>query len=540
MRMQRAWSRMGRAGVCVALAAAVLCGCGQQPASQSAPPAEQAASLYNEELLNDGILRVLYTEAGNTVLCGSKVLHQGSPAETVSLLQDEVTGETGYYMISGGQEDDPAVRTSRVYDRTGALVYDCGSNSVASLAGGKLLLHDYVGYDFETMRNYDYRMVDLATGEELPLPEAAHSCFSDGAGNFLAVIAEQAGAVDADSPEYWTSYNQMCYRSTTVLYDGSLQQMACLENCRGSQIYDWFGSSLVGWVLLEFGTSDEQEDTIVTKLYCPATGEMIDDFVNFCGRGLICAGTEEAGYRVRRLDSPTVLGEYAWPCELYLPEVSLVWRSSGGAGSYGYGYYEVKPDSNGYYEAKPGSDDLRRRVQYDCSQNTAVLMFEDGELCIYDLEGQAAPLLRTQVELPANLYRASVSAIDGSYASIACYDNDYNTICTLFYGPEGLLYRRENPDDDFCYYLANGENGPVFSAGRDGPGGTSLTDVIDTNGNVLCSGLAFAYQDGEVPAGIFRARKGFLNGWMTASGEWAYCESIFRTLGAEDGRNYYW
>lgn len=510
-----------------ALAAALVCGC----APASAPPTEPAVELpYDSSRLEDGTLRLFYGDEGSTVLCGGTVLYRGDPTDTVALLEDEVTGTVDYYLVSCNRVED-GTRTSLVYDRTGALVYDCGVQSVADLADGRLILRDYVGYDYELARNYDYRIVDLATGTVTPLTEEANNWCTDGAGHFLAVrqtaaAAEQPDA-EGDTDEAWTSYNQVCYRSTTIVYDSALREMARFEHCRGMQAYGWFSEDPKGWVYLECALSDEQEGTLRNKLYCPATGEMIDDYVSFCGRGVVCTGTEEAGYQVRRLADGAILGEYDRPCELYLPELALVWRPASSHGN--YGYYAVYAD---------GSAEQQVRSNY--SNNTVALLFEDGELRLYDLLQPDEPLYRTQVEQPEGTYSVSIDVAEGG-VSVLFYDNEYNTLRTQFYSPEGLLADVDGSEYDSFYYLTESENGPVFAVGRDGPGGATLVDVIDAQGNVLCSGLAYAYQTyGSGPEGCFRARKGFQEGWMAADGTWVYCDSIFRTLYAEDGTGYIW
>lgn len=513
-----------RLAACAVLAAALMCGC-----TQPAGPAGNDIELpYDSSRLEDGTLRLFYGDEGSAVLCGGTVLYRGTPTDAVALVEDEVTGAVDYYLVNCNRVED-GTRTSLLYDRTGALVYDCGVQSVVNLADGKLILRDYVGYDYELARNYDYRIVDLATGAVTLLAEAANNWCTDGAGYFLAVTqtdAEQPAA-EGDTDDAWVSYNQMCYRSTTIVYDSALQEVARFEHCRGMQAYGWFSEDPKGWVYLECALSDEQEGTLQNKLYCPATGEMIDDYVNFCGRELVCTGTEEAGYQVRRLADGAILGEYDRPCELYLPEMALVWRSSSGHGN--YGYYAVYADGS-----------AEQQVRFNYSRNTVALLFEDGELRLYDLLHPDEPLYRTQVEQPEGTYSVSIDVAEGG-VSVLFYDKEYNTLRTQFYSPEGLLADVDGSAYDSFYYLTEDENGPVFVVGRDGPAGTTLVDVIDAQGNVLCSGLAYAYQTyGSGPEGCFRARKGFQEGWMATDGTWVYCDSIFRTLYAEDGVGYIW
>lgn len=504
-----------------ALAAALACGCVQLPAGQEAGPAEEVQLPYNAGALEDGALRVFYGDSSSTVLHGSTVLYQGSATDTINLLEDASTGEAAYYMVTSNQVGGS--RTARLYDGTGALVYDCGDNCTASWADGKLILSDYRG--FEAMPgDYHYRIVDLATGTETALPQGTENCFADGAGHFAAVVRQTQAAEDE---EVWVSYSQMLDQSTTIVYDSGLREIARFEHCRGWQPYGGFNGEGAGWIALEYSVPDGGEGETQSQLYCPATGETMDEFRSICGRGVICTGREDSGYQVRRLADGAVLGEYAWPCERYLPQVAVLWRSGSD-----YGYEAVFADA---------PDTPRRVENQDWNEDAMALLLEDGALRVYDNTARQAGLLyEVQPELPAGTVNVTLWIAGDQSVELLCYDGEYDSIATCFYGPEGLLYRMDNGAYQNCYYLADTPDGPLFSASYAGPGGSTLVDVIDVRGKVQCSGLAYAYQNSTLPEGCFSARRGFLTGWMDASGEWVYCESIFRSLGDEDGRGYYW
>ena len=81
--------RFGRTAACLTLAVALLTGCSLLPAASPRKdpiPVEQPSDA--SAALDDGKLRILYDSNGSTVLCGSKVLHEGRGDETVALVYD--------------------------------------------------------------------------------------------------------------------------------------------------------------------------------------------------------------------------------------------------------------------------------------------------------------------------------------------------------------------------------------------------------------------------------------------------------------------
>ena len=88
-------------------------------------------------------------------------------------------------------------------------------------------------------------------------------------------------------------------------------------------------------------------------------------------------------------------------------------------------------------------------------------------------------------------------------------------------------------------YLTMGPDGPVYSASRRGVGGGWISDVVDSRGQVLLSGLADVSRGDGLPDGVIAARRGFERGYMDLDGSWLYSESIFASLADEDSA-YYW
>ena len=92
--------RFGRTAACLTLAVALLTGCSLLPAASPRKdpiPVEQPSDA--SAALDDGKLRILYDSNGSTVLCGSKVLHEGRGDETVALVYDPAER---YPLLLGG------------------------------------------------------------------------------------------------------------------------------------------------------------------------------------------------------------------------------------------------------------------------------------------------------------------------------------------------------------------------------------------------------------------------------------------------------
>lgn len=191
--MKKTVSRLGSAALCVTLSLALGCGCAVMPPASSEKPASSAVSvptdaegkpLYDATRLDDGRLRILYgyDNSGDcrTVLCGSKVLYQSARSETVSLLQDIVTGETNYWFRTWSDSTGRGGRRSALYDKDGNEVMAFDGEQSATIQNGLLVLQEsrMVGdsYDVDYDSYGTCSVIDLATGKNLPVPEGAYSC----------------------------------------------------------------------------------------------------------------------------------------------------------------------------------------------------------------------------------------------------------------------------------------------------------------------------------------------------------------------------
>ena len=184
-------SRISCAAVCVSLCLALGCGCAaippasSEPASAASIPTDTSGNpLYDASRLDDGKLRILYgydnSGSSSTVLCGSKVLYQSSRSENVSLLQDTVTGETNYWFRSWADSTGRGGRRSALYDKDGTEVMAFDGEQSAAMQNGLLVLLESALVNGEYQDYYwgngTCQVIDLATGESLPVPDGAYRC----------------------------------------------------------------------------------------------------------------------------------------------------------------------------------------------------------------------------------------------------------------------------------------------------------------------------------------------------------------------------
>ena len=190
--MKRNVCRIGSAAVCAALCLALGCSCSVLPPA-SGKPAAPAFSvptdahgdpLYDSSRLDDGKLRILYgydnSGGACTVLCGSKVLYQSFRSENVNLLQDTVTGETNYWFRTWADSDAYCGRRSGLFDKDGNEVMTFEGEQNASMQNGLLVLQEAHAVNGSYENGYDdygtCQVIDLSTGERLPVPDGAYRC----------------------------------------------------------------------------------------------------------------------------------------------------------------------------------------------------------------------------------------------------------------------------------------------------------------------------------------------------------------------------
>ena len=184
--MKRSVLRIGCAVLSLSAAAGLLASCSLLPPASPLPDSKPAQA---EEApgpaaasLDDGKLRILYSNGsngGNTVLCGSTVLYQAANSETVYLVPDTLTGTARYYMRQWSDPGAPTGRVCALYDRDGKEVLTFDRAYDAALTGTLLVLTTPEEFAYSPALHHaagDCRVLDLATGEELTVPENTYGC----------------------------------------------------------------------------------------------------------------------------------------------------------------------------------------------------------------------------------------------------------------------------------------------------------------------------------------------------------------------------
>lgn len=172
--------RFGRTAACLTLAVALLTGCSLLPAASPRKdpiPVEQPSDA--SAALDDGKLRILYDSNGSTVLCGSKVLHEGRGDETVALVYDPAESDIPYYWVAWSDNSFPSGRRSALYDKTGAEVLPFEQDHSVTLSGNYLVLNQTAALEFScdhAVQPGDCRVIDLTTRQEIPSPDTAYQC----------------------------------------------------------------------------------------------------------------------------------------------------------------------------------------------------------------------------------------------------------------------------------------------------------------------------------------------------------------------------
>jgi len=121
------------------------------------------------------------------VLCGNTVLYQAASSETVYLVPDTLTGTVRYYLRQWSDPSTPTGRATALCDRSGKEILTFDRAYDAALTGSLLVLTAPEQMAYAPCNNHaagDCRVIDLATGEELAVPENAYGCSR--AGSYLA------------------------------------------------------------------------------------------------------------------------------------------------------------------------------------------------------------------------------------------------------------------------------------------------------------------------------------------------------------------
>ena len=181
---------------------------------------------------------------------------------------------------------------------------------------------------------------------------------------------------------------------------------------------------------------------------------------------------------------------------------------------------------------------------YDANTDDATLAIYavDGTVRVFDLQ-TGVLLTDTTIDPVDHQVRAHIYPEGNGWAWVEQDDNDsYDATAIHICGPDGI-HKTLDPaklDKTYNYYspLLSTEDGIYFYGCYNGPGSSWLYDVLDSDGNVVVSGLRtcagyYANSVNGLPEGVFAAVKGFESGWMDLTGQWLYAESIFASSNDE-------
>lgn len=490
---------------CLALAAGTLAGC-----APAVPPASSSAPAQTEEgaasPLHDGRLRYLYNlngSGGGTLLRGDELLYQASPSESITLLYTPGAADPAGWQLS--RNDGSGQRITEVYSAAGDLLWSGAGEWRAALAGGMLALEPG-GFSVDAGPGSETgcRLIDTASGQEYALPAEATGCIPTESGQAVLTLNTDPAAGGLEG----------CSVVVLNLADGS--ELQRVERAYAYRAYGAEGVSRCA-ALQRYDPETEQWST---DLYDPASRTMYSGFETFCGDDLICCQAGPGQYDVFRLGESEPLASYSGLCSYWQDGLALAQDATGGTVLY-------TPDG----EARP----LLDFMSYSTSGPYAAFLLEDDTLLLCGPDGS-----ETAIETGLTSQdRVSVMGAQGGYVLLSVSDADYTVTRSLIYNASGLVYDSTGSGYERLNYLTMGPDGPVYEAARQGAGGAWLSDVLDSRGNVLLSGLADVSGDSSLPGGVFAARRGFERGYMDLAGNWLYSESVFTSLSDEDA-SYYW
>ena len=537
--MKRSVLRIGCAVLSLSAAAGLLASCSLLPPASPLPDSKPAQA---EEApgpaaasLDDGKLRILYSNGsngGNTVLCGNTVLYQAAGSETVYLVPDTLTGTVRYYLRQWSDPGTPTGRATALCDRSGKEILTFDRAYDAALTGTLLVLTAPEQMAYAPCNNHaagDCRVIDLATGEELTVPENAYGCRIAGETLAFNLCNAPAQALDENT---WGDDLTRYYALQIQDRDGNrIRQEPLCAAVSLSYSYNEI-SSPADWLELDYYSEDEDMVIDHISLYSTATGEELTGFQQYTGAGTVCL-YNSGRYQLVDLASTeqsAVLCEFDEPVRYYLPGAAI-----------------TEPEASGRYRFHDLLTGEEKEL-YDVGTDDATLAIYalDGTVRVFDRQ-TGVLLTDTAIDPVENQVRAHVYAENG-WVWVAQDDNDnYVNTAIQICGPDGT-HKTLDPrtlEEAYTHYypLFSTADGLYFYGCCNGPGGSWLYDILDSDGNVVVGGLRscstyYADSANGLPEGVFAASKGFSYGWMDFSGRWLYAESIFAST-ADEMDNYY-
>ena len=532
--MKRSVLRIGCAVLSLSAAAGLLASCSLLPPASPLPDSKPAQA---EETpgpaaasLDDGKLRILYSNGsngGNTVLCGNTVLYQAASSETVYLVPDTLTGTVRYYLRQWSAPGTPTGRATALCDRSGKEILTFDRAYDAVLTGSLLVLTAPEQMAYSPALHHaagDCRVLDLATGEELTVPENAYGCRIAGETLAFNLCNAPAQALDENT---WGDDLTRYYALQIQDRDGNrIRQEPLCAAVSLSYSYNEI-SSPADWLELDYYSEDEDMVIDHISLYSTATGEELTGFQQYTGAGTVSL-YNSGRYQLVDLASTeqsAVLCEFDEPVRYYLPGAAI-----------------TEPEASGRYRFHDLLTGEEKEL-YDVGTDDATLAIYalDGTVRVFDR--QAGVLLTdTAIDPVENQVRAHIYAENG-WVWVAQDDNDnYVNTAIQICGPDGT-HKTLDPrtlEETYTHYypLFSTADGLYFYGCCNGPGSSWLYDILDSDGNVVVGGLRscstyYADRANGLPEGVFAASKGFSYGWMDLSGRWLYAESIFASSNDE-------
>lgn len=537
--MKRSVLRIGCAVLSLSAAAGLLASCSLLPPASPLPDSKPAQA---EEVpgpaaapLDDGKLRILYSNGsngGNTVLCGNTVLYQAAGSETVYLVPDTLTGTVRYYLRQWSAPGTPTGRATALCDRSGKEILTFDRAYDAALTGTLLVLTTPEEFAYSPALHHaagDCRVLDLATGEELTVPENAYGCRIVGETLAFNLCNAPAQALDENT---WGDDLTRYYALQIQDRDGNrIRQEPLCAAVSLSYSYNEI-SSPADWLELDYYSEDEDMVIDHISLYSTATGEELTGFQQYTGAGTVSL-YNSGRYQLVDLASTeqsAVLCEFDEPVRYYLPGAAI-----------------TEPEASGRYRFHDLLTGEEKEL-YDVGTDDATLAIYalDGTVRVFDRQ-TGVLLTDTAIDPVENQVRAHVYAENG-WVWVAQDDNDnYVNTAIQICGPDGT-HKTLDPrtlEETYTHYypLFSTADGLYFYGCCNGPGSSWLYDILDSDGNVVVGGLRscstyYADSANGLPEGVFAASKGFSYGWMDFSGRWLYAESIFAST-ADEMDNYY-
>lgn len=538
--MKRSVLRIGCAVLSLSAAAGLLASCSLLPPASPLPDSKPAQA---EEVpgtaaasLNDGKLRILYSNGsngGNTVLCGNTVLYQAASSETVYLVPDTLTGTVRYYLRQWSDPGTPTGRATALCDRSGKEILTFDRAYDAALTGTLLVLTTPEEFAYSPALHHaagDCRVLDLATGEELTVPENAYGCRIAGETLAFNLCNAPAQALDENT---WGDDLTRYYALQIQDRDGNrIRQEPLCAAVSLSYSYNEI-SSPADWLELDYYSEDEDMVIDHISLYSTATGEELTGFQQYTGAGTVSL-YNNGRYQLVDLvstEQSAVLCEYDQPIRYYAPGVAVTEPDA------------FTPEMAGRYlfhDLLTGEE----KDLYDANTDDATLAIYavDGTVRVFDLQ-TGVLLTDTTIDPVENQVRTHIYPEGNGWAWVEQDDNDsYDATAIHICGPDGI-HKTLDPaklNETYNYYspLLSTEDGIYFYGCYNGPGSSWLYDVLDSNGDVVVSGLRtcagyYANSVNGLPEGVFAAVKGFESGWMDLTGQWLYAESIFASSNDE-------